>query len=98
MVSWVLYRDSCRLDPLLPKGDRRGDTGRDESGRMSWGVVSDTKVSASTVRDVDARKGSRWATRLDDCLEMTGLLVSGGGLRFMAASVERLRGSMAIVK
>ena len=61
-------------------------------------MVSDMKGPASTVWNVDARKGCWWVTRFSDRLPMTGLLVRGDGLRLMVASVERLWGSMAIVK
>ena len=56
------------------------------------------KDPASTVWDVNARKGCWWVTRFSDRLPMTGLLIRGDGLRFMVASIECLWGSMGIVK
>ena len=46
-VSWVLRRVDCRLSPI---------PGRGGIGGCSWGEVSDTGDSISTVRAVDVRK------------------------------------------
>lgn len=55
-VSWVSCREFCRPGPLLPGGDGGKDAGRSGTGEISWGSVSDTKGSVSTVWAVNAWK------------------------------------------
>ena len=56
-VPWVSCLVCCRLGPMLPGGNRRGDADRNGTGKIFRGSVSDAKGSVSTVWAVDARKG-----------------------------------------
>ena len=94
-VSSMLRRVDWRLSPLLPGGNWEEGIGRGGgTGGESWGCISDSGDSVSTVSAVDARN-SCWAViRLRGRLPPAEPLVDRGETWSGVTFAEFLRGSM----